>query len=48
MTKVDYQGECDGGATYCITHKELDGEVETVRARLHLAKPTDAAKVEVS
>jgi hypothetical protein len=39
LTKVDYEGVHDGGATYCITHAELDGEVETVRTRLHLARP---------
>lgn len=39
VTKVDYVGEADGGATYCITHAELDGEIETVKARLRLTKP---------
>ena len=39
VTKVDYQGVADGGATYCVTAPELDGEVETVRERLALAKP---------
>jgi hypothetical protein len=41
VTKVDYQGECDGGATYCITSPQLDGEVETVRSRLSLEKPEE-------
>ena len=41
VTKVDYQGECDGGATYCITAPQLDGEVETVRTRLALVKPEE-------
>ena len=41
MTKVDYEGVADGGATYCITNKELDGEVETVRERLRLTKPEE-------
>ena len=42
VTKVDYQGACeDGGATYCIAHSELDGEIETVRERLKLTKPAD-------
>ena len=39
VTRVDYQGVADGGATYCITAPELDGEVETVRNRLRLTKP---------
>ena len=40
VTKVDYMGACeDGGATYCITAPELDGEVETVRQRLSLSRP---------
>ena len=34
ITRVDYQGVADGGATYCIKAAELDGEVETVRTRL--------------
>ena len=42
VTKVDYEGVADGGATYCITNKELDGEVETVRERLRLTKPEEA------
>lgn len=41
VTKVDYQGECDGGATYCVTAPQLDGEVETVRTRLALSKPDE-------
>lgn len=39
VTKVDYMGVNDGGATYCITAAQLDGEVETVRSRLALANP---------
>ena len=41
ITKVDYEGVADGGATYCIKSHHLDGEVETVRSRLSLTKPTD-------
>ena len=41
VTKVDYQGVADGGATYCVTAQELDGEVETVRERLSLSKPEE-------
>ena len=41
ITRVDYQGVADGGATYCIKAAELDGEVETVRTRLRLTKPGD-------
>ena len=41
---MEYQGACEaGGATFCITAPELDGEVETVRAQLHLAKPAEPA-----
>jgi hypothetical protein len=44
VTKVDYQGALEAeGATFCITHKELDGEVETVRTRLHVEKPAEEA-----
>ena len=39
VTRVDYVGESDGGATYCVTAPELEGEVETVRSRLALSKP---------
>ena len=51
VTKVDYQGACEAeGATFCVTHKDLDGEVETVRKRLHVEKPATepAAAVQVS
>lgn len=41
ITRVDYQGVADGGATYCIKAVELDGEVETVRTRLRLARPEE-------
>ena len=41
ITRVDYQGVADGGATYCIKAAELDGEVETVRSRLRLTKPDE-------
>lgn len=39
VNRVDYVGESDGGATYCVTAPELEGEVETVRSRLALSKP---------
>ena len=47
VTKVDYQGVADGGATYCIQAPTLDGEVETVRERLRITKPKEEVEVMV-
>ena len=46
VTKVDQQGSLEaGGATYCVTHASLDGEVETVRERLHVHRPSEPEAV---
>lgn len=42
VDKVDYEGVFDAdGATYCVSSPQLDGVIETVRARLEVQQPTD-------